>query len=49
MIVSMTLSLGLGVLLTISLKYLATNKTLMEIGFGIESRHYEKNTVRENF
>lgn len=47
MLVSIALSVGLGIMAVMSIKLVADNKTMMEIGFGIESNHYDRG-VTEN-
>jgi uncharacterized membrane protein YczE len=48
MLISITLSIGLGLLLAISLGMIAQNRTMLELGFGITRNYYVKKTLFEN-
>ena len=47
MLISLTLAIGLALMFSISLKFVMVNKTMMELGFGIMSNHYQR-TAMEN-
>lgn len=46
MLISMSLTLALVLFLAVNLKLVAQNKTMVELGFGIKSRHYDKGTCQ---
>ena len=48
MLLSITLALGLGLLLVVSLRMASQNRTMMELGFGITRNHYVKPTLVQN-
>lgn len=48
MLLSITLSVGLGVLFSISLSMIARDRTMMELSFGITRNYYVKSTLLAN-